>query len=128
MLGPLTTGGLTADGDVLAIQEGNGAEEIFGGNLKVLQRGTQVLFSSMPASDVAIRESLQAADPKDGSALRNAVEIYVFCSATTDLKVFTEKPPKEVRLDQTLVAAPQAGGFISFARLSKGEHTIFIVF
>jgi hypothetical protein len=134
--GPLTTGRLMADGDVLAIQDGNGVKEVFGGNLKVLQRGTQVVFSSIPASDVAMRESSQAADPsllsgealRETSALHNAVEVHVFCTATTDLKIYAEKPPKEVRLDQGLVSAPQAAGFISFARLSKGEHAISITY
>jgi hypothetical protein len=112
--GQLTTGGLTADGDLLAIKEGNSVEEIFGGNLKLLQRGQQVLFSSNPATDVALRESPAP------------VEVHVFCSATTDLRIYAQKPPREVRLDQGLVTPPRAGGFISFERLAKGEHVVSI--
>jgi hypothetical protein len=121
--GQLTAGGLTADGDVLAIKDGNIGEEIFGGNLKFLQRGQQVLFSSNPATDVVLRESPAP------------VEVHVFCSATTDLRIYAQKPPREVRLDQGLapyqmvrglVTPPQAGGFISFGRLAKGEHVVSI--
>jgi hypothetical protein len=112
--GPLTTGGLTVDGDVLAIKHGNGVEEIFGGNLKFLQRGRQPLFSSSTATDVALREAPAS------------VEVHVFCPATTDLKIYAEKPAQEVRLDQGLVTPPQAGGFISFERLAKGEHVVSI--
>jgi hypothetical protein len=110
--GELSRGDLTADGDVLAIKNWKGGEEIFGGNLKVLRRGEQVLFSSNPAADVAIREP--------GAP----VEVHVFCSATTDLKVYAGKPPREVRLDQGLVRTPQGGGLISFERLAKGEHVV----
>jgi len=112
--GQLTAGGLTVDGDLLAIKHGNSVEEIFGGNLKFLQLGQQVLFSSNPATDVALRESPAP------------VEVHVFCSATTDLRIYAEKPPREVRLDQGLVTPPQAGGFISFERLAKGEHVVSI--
>jgi hypothetical protein len=112
--GQLTAGGLTADGDLLAIKDGNSGEEIFGGNLKVLQRGQQLLFSSNPATDVALRES------------PGPVEVHVFCSATTELRIYAPKPPREVRLDQGLVTPPQAGGFISFERLAKGEHVVSI--
>ncbi len=112
--GPLTAGGLTAEADVLAVNHGNDVEEIFGGNIKSLQRGGQMLFSSNPAADVTLREVL---DP---------VEVHVFCSAITDLKIYTEKPAREVRLDRGLVTPPQAGGFISFARLAKGEHIVSI--
>jgi hypothetical protein len=112
--GQLTAGGLTAEADVLAINHGNGAEEIFGGNLKSLKRGEQVLFSSNPAADVTLRE---APAP---------VEVHIFCSAITDLKIYTEKPARDVRLDQGLVTPPQAGGFISFERLAKGEHVVSI--
>ena len=99
---------------MLAINHGNDVEEIFGGNLKSLQRGRQVLFSSNPATDVALRE---APAP---------VEVHVFCSAITDLKIYTEKPPREVRLDQGRATPTQAGGFISFERLAKGEHIVSI--
>jgi hypothetical protein len=110
--GELSRGNLTADGDVLAIKNWKGGEEIFGENLKVLRRGKQVLFSSNPATDVAIREPGAPA------------EIHVFCSATTDLRVYAGKPPREVRLDQELVRAPQGVGLISFAHLAKGEHVV----
>jgi hypothetical protein len=112
--GQLSAGGLTADGDVLALKHGNGVEEIFGGNLRWLRRGKQLLFSSNPATDVALR---QAPAP---------VEVHVFCSAITDLKVYAEKPVREVKLDQGLVTPRQAGGFISFERLAKGEHVVNI--
>jgi len=112
--GPLTTGGLTVDGDVLAIKHGNGVEEIFGGNLKSLQRGRQTLFSSSIATDVALSEAPAS------------VEVHVFCPATTDLKIYLEKPAREVRLDQGLVTPAQAGGFISFERLAKGGHIVSI--
>jgi hypothetical protein len=112
--GPLTTGGLTVDGDVLAIKHGNGVEEIFGGNLKSLQRGRQPLFSSSTSTDVALIEAPAS------------VEVHVFCSAATDLKIYAEKPAREVRLDQGLVTPAQAGGFISFERLAKGEHIVSI--
>jgi hypothetical protein len=112
--GPLTAGGLTAEADVLAINRGNDVEEIFGGNLKSLQRGGQILFSSNPAVDVALRE---APAP---------VEVHIFCSAITDVKIYTEKPAREVRLDQSRVTPSQAGGFISFERLAKGEHVVSI--
>jgi hypothetical protein len=112
--GQLTAGGLTAEADVLAIRHGNSVEEVFGGNLKFLQRGRQVLFSSSPATDVVLRE---APAP---------VEVHVFCSVITDVKIYAEKPAREVRLDQGLVTPPQAGGFISFERLAKGEHVVSI--
>lgn len=103
---------MTADGDVLAIKNWKGREEILGGNLKALRRGEQVLFSSSPATDVAIREP---GDP---------VEIDVFCSATTDLRVYAGKPPREVRLDQELVRIPQGAGLITFEHLARGEHVV----
>jgi hypothetical protein len=112
--GQLTTADLTADADVLAIKHGNGVEEILSGNLKVLQRGRLVLFTSSPATDVALRES------------PTALEVQIFCSAMTDLKIHAEKPAREVRLDQGLVTPRQAGGFISFERLAKGEHVVSI--
>ena len=71
-----------------------------------------VTRSSNPATDVAIREP------------EAPVEIHVFCSATTDLGVYAGKPPREVRLDQGLVTAPQGGGLISFEHLAKGEHVV----
>jgi transcriptional antiterminator Rof (Rho-off) len=123
--GQLTVGGLTADGDLLAIRQGSGVEEIFGGNLKFLQRGRQVLFSSNPATDVALREAPAA------------VEVHVFCSAITDLRIYAEKPAREVKLDQGLapyrtvrglVTPPPAGGYISFERLAKGEHVVSITY
>jgi hypothetical protein len=114
--GQLTAGGLTADGDVLAIKHGNGVEEIFGGNLRLLRRGELVLFSSNPATDVALREAPAR------------VEVHIFCSAITDLKIYAEKPAREVRLDQGLVTLPQARGFISFERLAKGEHVVNITY
>jgi hypothetical protein len=112
--GPLTTGGLTVDGDVLAIKHGNGVEEIFGGNLKSLQRGQQLLFSSSAGAEVALREAPAS------------VEVYVFCSVISDLKIYAERPAREVRLDQGVVTPAQAGGFISFRRLAKGEHIVNI--
>jgi hypothetical protein len=110
--GELRRGDLTADGDVLAIKNWKGGEEIFGGNLRVLRRGKQVLFSSNPSTDVAIREP------------EAPVEIQVFCSATTDLRVYAGKPPREVRLDQGLVRAPQGAGLLTFEHLAKGEHVL----
>jgi hypothetical protein len=107
-------GGLTVDGDVLAIKHEDGVEEILGGNLKFLQRGQQLLFSSSTATEVALREAPAS------------VEVHVFCSAITDLKIYAEKPAREVRLDQSLVTPPQAGGFISLERLAKGEHVVSI--
>jgi hypothetical protein len=116
----LAVGGLTADGDVLAIKHGNGVEEVFGGNVRLLRRGKQLLFSSSPATDVALR------------AAPAPVEVHVFCSAITDLKIYAEKPAREVTLDGVGTGAPwraltgQAGGFISFERLAKGEHVVSI--
>ena len=110
--GELSRGDFSIDGDVLAIENAKGQEEIFGGNVKVLRHGNKVLFSSDLATDVAIREP----DTPD--------EIHVFCSAATDLKVYAGKPPRQVRLDQALVKPLQDSGLLTFAHLAKGEHVI----
>jgi len=112
--GPLIAEGLTAEADVLAISHGNDGQEILGGNLKSLKRGEQVLFTSNPAVDVTLR------------GIPAPTEVHIFCSAMTDLKIYTEKLPKELRSDQALVPPPHAGGFISFEHLAKGEHVVSI--
>jgi hypothetical protein len=112
--GQLTMQDVTSDGDVLAISKVNGGEAILSGNVKVLQRGTHTLFSSNRATNAVIRES------------PDLVEIHLLCSAITDLKIYAEKPTREVRLDQGLATAPAAGGFISLERLTKGDHVVII--
>lgn len=112
--GELNLGDLTAESDVLAIRNSNGEEEVFGGNLKDLRRGKDVLLSANPATDVTIS---QPSAP---------VEIHVFCSAKTDLIVNTGKTPREVSLDRTLVKAPRVADSLTFGQLAKGEHIISI--
>ncbi len=112
--GPLTTGNLAAEADVLAINHENDAEEIFGRNLKSLKSGEQVLVISNPAADVTLR------------GIPAPTEARIFCSSITSLKIWVEKLPREVRLDQTLVTPSGAGGLISFERLAKGEHVVSI--
>jgi hypothetical protein len=112
--GQLTAGDLTAEADVLAINHESDPQEIFGGNLKSLQRGEQVLVTSNPAADVTLH------------GIPAPTEIHIFCSATTSLKIYMEKLPREVRSDQALVPPSRAGGFISLERLAKGEHGVSI--
>jgi len=120
--GQLSAGGFSADAEVLAVNQGNAVEEIFGRHLRSLQRGGQVLFSANPATDVTLRDA-SAWAPQ---------EVHIFCSALTDVKIYVENWPSNVTLDGGRMGAPsrafagQAGHFISFERLAKGEHVVNI--
>ena len=115
-------GGVSADAEVLAVNQGNAVEEIFGRHLRSLQRGGQVLFSANPATDVTLRDA-SAWAPQ---------EVHIFCSALTDVNIYVENWPSNVTLDGGRMGAPsrafagQPGHFISFERLAKGEHVVNI--
>ena len=112
--GPLTAEDLTTDGDVLAISKVMGEDEVFSGNAKLLQRGARAIFTSDRITDVALRETPDFA------------EVHLFCSAMTNVKIYAKRQPSEVKLDQGLVTAFQAEGFISLEHLTKGDHVVSI--
>ena len=112
--GPLTMEDLTTDGEVLAISKMNGEDEIFSGNVKLLQRGARAIFSSDRITDVALRETPDLA------------EVHLFCSGMTNVKIYAQRRPSEVKLDQALVTAYQAEGFILLEHLTKGDHVVSV--
>ena len=124
---PLTTGGLTADGDVLALTDRGGLREIFVSQARSLRRerfdfahrpepveGQQELFSSTAAIDALLRAS------------PSFVELRLVCAREIDLKILAERPPAEVTLDQARVTPVLVGGYVSLAQLTQGEHVVRI--
>ncbi len=110
----LSAGDITADGDVLAVSESDGTQQIFSADVHSLRRGQQLLFSSTAAIDAVLRESPSLA------------ELQVLCPAETSLKIRAERQPAEVTLDQGRISAPVVAGFLSLAYLAKGEHVVRI--
>jgi hypothetical protein len=111
---PLSTGGVTADGEVLALRDREGLREIFVSQARSLRRDQQALFSSTAAIDALLRTS------------PSFVELQLVCAREIDLKILAERPPAEVTLDETRVTPSLVGGYVSLAHLSEGEHVVRI--
>ncbi len=112
--GPLAIGGFSTDGTFLADSKLNGVEEILSAEGNQLQRDQHPLVESHPGSDLALRES------------PGLTEIYLSCSAVTDLKFNPEKTVAEITVDGTRIDLMQTGGPISINNLAKGDHVVSI--
>jgi hypothetical protein len=112
--GPLSTGKLSTDGAMLAATSLNGAEEFLSSDVSLLQRDQHPIIASHPTSDIALRES------------PGLNEIYVSCSAVTDLKFYLQRSASEVELDGARIMPSQTGGLISINNLATGDHLVTI--
>ncbi len=112
--GPLTLGNYSTDGAVLADTNRNGVEEILSANVSELQRDQRPLIESHPGADIALRES------------PSLTEIYVSCSAGTELKFLPDKPVAEMLVDGNGISLRSTAGPISWHDLARGDHIVTI--
>jgi len=111
---PLSSNGLTADAEVLALRNRDNQREIFVSQARSLRREQQPLFSSTAPIDALLRIS------------PSSVELRVVSVRGTNLKVFAERTPVEVTLDQARVTPSLVGGYVALAPLTRGEHVLRI--
>ncbi len=111
--GPLATGNISSDGAVLATTYYKVAE-ILSADVSQLERDRRPLIESHPGSNVALLESPGLA------------EIYISCSAGTNLNFYPEKAVSEVLLDGNRMDTTQTSGPISFNKLAEGDHLVTI--
>lgn len=114
--GSLTAGGISTDGDGLVVSKDGSAENILAVGATWLQRSRQVVFSAVPAADVAMEK------------LSSATELHLECAGETNLKFLPENRPVGMWIDRVRASLTLAQGFVSLAHLAKGEHVVRIAY
>ncbi|MGH9698829.1 MAG: heparinase II/III domain-containing protein [Candidatus Acidiferrales bacterium] len=111
--GPLTSGDISTDGDVLAVLDNSGATQIFASGARYLRDKQQELISS----NLKVTFVLQETPGQD--------DLQVTAAKACSLRILAQKTPVETRLDGQQVPIQFSGGFV-FVNVAGGEHRVSI--